>query len=242
MPERFKVEAISPILNKVNRFLMVPMIRNIVGQNENRLALQTVMDEGRILLLNLSKGLLGETNSALLGNFLIAYLQIAGFARAARSSTTRRPFTIFVDELQHFASASSGHFETLLAEGRKYGLSLVAACQHLEQLRALKASIFGNVQTMFSYQLAYRDAQEVAMYLDTVTASDVIQLPAYCGYLKTEVHGMPVTVSFSNLPVVPLPTDHSDAIKTRSRAIYSRPRTEVEREIAAEMEPKYPLP
>ncbi|NUM33430.1 MAG: DUF87 domain-containing protein [Candidatus Brocadiae bacterium] len=230
MPARLRVEAITPILNKVNRFLMVPMIRNMLGQKENKVHFRQIMDERKILLIHLPKGILGEENSILLGNLLLAHLQLAALSRAEEKTSNRVPFYMVVDELQHFLSRSIGSIETILAEGRKYRMHLILACQHVSQLGGLTETIFGNVNTMASFALGYQDAQKLAGYFRDVESDDLLNLPAYHAYLKTERDGRHSVFSFRTAKPG-INHDISSQIQENSRAKYARPRREVEEEI-----------
>ena len=234
MPARLRMETITPILNKVNRFLMVPLMRNILGQQENRISLRAIMDNQQVLLINLAKGILGEENSRLLGNFFLSHLQIAALNRADSSSEQRRQFTVFVDELQHFAGLNSSHIATILAEGRKYRVNLILACQHISQLRDLAATLFGNMNTLVAFSVGYDDALKISAYLGDVTPTDLIGLPAHCAYVRFTQGTTPRVVSFQNILAdlkTPL-TSLKDQVRNHSRQTFARPRIEVEAEIS----------
>jgi hypothetical protein len=151
------------VLNQVRRFLANPTVRNIVGQTESRLDLRTVMDEGRILLVKLSKGLLGEANSAFLGSVIVAKLVVGVFGRPALREAQRRPFHIIVDEFQNFAISS---FPALLAEGRKYDVDLVIAHQYRDQLRDWVQGATVNAGNVVCFRLGGDDALELAREFD----------------------------------------------------------------------------
>ena len=232
MSTRLRVEAISPILNKVNRFLLVPMIRNILGQKENFIPLREMMDSNKILLINLSKGLLGDINSTLLGNFFLAHLQLAAFQRADIEHELRTPFSILIDELQHFAKAGASHLSTLLSEGRKYKTNIISACQHLSQLADFTESIFGNTDTLVSFGIGHNDAIQIAPYFRELTPSDLIGLPRYHGYLRVLRDGIPNAVSFQNiLPIIRRSSKKIEKIREHTRKNYASPRQKVEQEI-----------
>ena len=120
MPLKFQVEATAPILNKVGHFVSTPLLRNILGQPKSTLDLRRVLDDGKILLVNLSKGRMGDDASALLGAFLVTAIQLAAMGRADRPEADRRDFFLYVDEFQNFATDS---FATILSEARKYRLA-----------------------------------------------------------------------------------------------------------------------
>ena len=129
--ERFRSEAISPIQNKVGQFLSSSIIRNIVAQPKSTIDMKDIMDNGKILLINVSKGRIGEDNSALLGAMLITKLQLAAMDRASIPEEDRKDFYLYVDEFQNFATES---FATILSEARKYHLNLIIAHQYITQM------------------------------------------------------------------------------------------------------------
>lgn len=154
------------VLNQVRRFLSNPTVRNIVAQEENKLDLTHIMREGKILLVNLSKGKLGEANSAFLGSVIIAKLVVAVFARAAEPVpvSERRPFHVIVDEFQNFAISS---FPSLLSEARKYGVDMVIAHQYRDQLRDWVQGATTNAGNVICFRLGGDDALEMAREFDT---------------------------------------------------------------------------
>jgi len=142
-------EAIAPILNKTGLFITSDPLRRIVGQKTNSFRLQQVLDTGKILIVNLSKGQIGEDASSLLGSVLINAIQLAALHRASQSEDTRKPFYLYIDECHSFVTLS---FANILAEARKYGLSLFLAHQYIEQLdERVRAAIFENVGTMIAF-------------------------------------------------------------------------------------------
>jgi type IV secretory pathway VirB4 component len=156
MPDRLKAEAISPIQNKVGQFVTSKMIRNIIGKTKSSIDLENIMNEGKILILNLSQGKLGEDNTALLGAMLITQLQLAAMNRSFIKEHDRKDFFLYVDEFQNFATHS---FIKILSEARKYRLSLTLANQYIEQLdEEIQRAIFGNVGTLMSFVVGSRDA------------------------------------------------------------------------------------
>ena len=154
MPPKLQLEAIAPIQNKVGHFVSSPLLRNIVGQARSTLDLRSIMDEGRILLVNLSKGRIGDDASALLGSFLVTALQLAAMGRAAIPEADRRDYYLYVDEFQNYATDS---FATILSEARKYRLNLTIANQYLGQLEeSTLAAVFGNIGTLITFQVGRR--------------------------------------------------------------------------------------
>jgi energy-coupling factor transporter ATP-binding protein EcfA2 len=185
---RLRNEAIAPILNKTGLFLTSNALRRIVGQKTSSFRLQQVLDKGKILIVNLSKGQIGEDASSLIGAMLINSIQLAALYRAHQPEHIRRPFYLYIDECHSFVTLS---FTTILAEARKYGLSLFLAHQYIEQLdERVRASIFGNVGTMISFRIGAKDAEHMAKEFHPVfTQEDLVNLPRYHMYLKLMIDG-----------------------------------------------------
>ena len=161
--EKYRTEAIAPIQNKVGQFLSSSIIRNIVAQTKSTIDFREVMDQGKIMLVNLSKGRIGEDSSALLGAMMITKLQLAAMSRVDVAESERRDFYLYVDEFQNFATES---FATILSEARKYRLNLIVAHQYIAQLFDQKShsspvrdAIFGNVGTLVVFRLGAEDAE-----------------------------------------------------------------------------------
>lgn len=153
-------EAIAPITNKVGQFLSSAVVRNIFGQPMSKLNMRKVMDEGKILLINLSKGKIGEDNTEMIGSFIVTKLQIDAMSRANIPEKDRRPFYLHIDEFQNFATDS---FAVILSEARKYRLALVVANQYTSQLsETIRDAIFGNVGSMVSFNVGFDDATQIA--------------------------------------------------------------------------------
>jgi hypothetical protein len=230
---QYQSEATAPILNKVGQFLSQPILRAIVGQSHSRLDFRQIMDEGRILIVNLSKGKIGEDASNLLGSLVVSSMQLAAMSRADILEKDRRDFFLYVDEFQNFATES---FATILSEARKYRLSLTIANQYLAQMdEATLDAVFGNVGSLLAFQVGARDAEVIAEQLGgDVNPHDLMALPKYTAYLRLLIDGMP-SRPFS-IQTLPLPRtnnarNHSDVIRRVSRHRYARPATEVEAEI-----------
>lgn len=154
---RFRREAVSPIQNKVGQILQSPAIRNILGQVKSRISIAHVMDRGQIFVANLSKGKLGHDKAGLLGSLLVSQFQLAAMARSGQPEEERRDFFLFVDEFQNFVTEA---FSSVLSEARKYRLSLTLVSQFQEQIPdSLKQAVFGNVGTLVSFRVGYRDAK-----------------------------------------------------------------------------------
>jgi len=156
MPPNLRSEAISPILNKIGQFLSSKMIRNIIGQPKSSIDLRKIMDEGKILLVNLSQGKIGEDSSALLGAMIITQIQLAAMSRIYIAEEERKDFYLYVDEFQNFATTS---FIKILSEARKYRLCLLVANQYLAQVDPdILSAILGNVGTIVSFAVGAADA------------------------------------------------------------------------------------
>src|SRR5436190_8958151 len=164
MPPKLQAEAVAPIYNKVGQLISNPLLRNILGQARSTVNLRQVMDEGKVLLVNLSKGRVGEDASALLGAFLVTALQQAAMSRADSPEEERADFFAYIDEFQNFATDA---FATILSEARKYRLNLTVANQYLDQIDpATRAAVFGNVGSMIVFQLGVQDAEALAEQLN----------------------------------------------------------------------------
>ncbi len=183
-------ETISPILNKVGQFLSSPIIRNIIGQPVSTINIRTAMDEGKILIINLSKGKIGEDNSALLGSMLITKFQIDAMSRADTEERLRRDFFLYVDEFQNFATDS---FATILSEARKYRLNLTMANQYIMQMKEeVKYAVFGNVGTIISFAVGPDDATYLSeQYSEEVSAKDLTSQEIGSIYTRLMIDGMP---------------------------------------------------
>jgi hypothetical protein len=183
-----RAEAIAPILNKTGLFITCTPLRNIVSQKTNSFRIQQVLDSGKILIVNLSKGQIGEDASSLLGAMLINSMQLAALHRASSAEDTRRPFYLYIDECHSFVTLA---FANILSEARKYGLSLFLAHQYVEQLdERVRAAIFGNVGTVISFRIGAVDAEYLAKeFYPVFDEKDLVSLPRYSMYLKLMVDG-----------------------------------------------------
>lgn len=203
--DKFASEAVSPIQNKVGQFLSTSLIRNIVGQVKSSINMREIMDEGKILILNLSKGRIGEDNSALLGAMMITKIQLAAMSRVDIPEEDRKDFYLYVDEFQNFATES---FANILSEARKYRLNLIMAHQYIEQLdETVKAAVFGNVGTLILFRVGAADAEELVKEFSPIfTEEDIVNLPKYEIYLKLMIDGIS-SDPFSALGLPPLRKD-----------------------------------
>ncbi len=178
MPDKQRSEAISPILNKVGQFVTSPLIRGVVNTNTSSFDIETVMNEGKILLVNVSQGKLGEDNASLLGAMMITKIQLAAMNRVYIDEEKRRDFYLYIDEFQNFATTS---FIKILSEARKYRLNLVLANQYMDQIPDdVKSAIFGNAGTMLSFILGASDADWMKKeFGNKYTDEDLVSLERY---------------------------------------------------------------
>lgn len=185
-----RIEAINPILNKVGQFLSSPLLRNVLGQPKNSFSLRWAMDNGKIIIVNLSKGKIGEDASSLLGAMIITKFQLEAMSRANIVEKERKDFYLYVDEFQNFATDS---FATILSEARKYKLNLVMANQYIDQMtETVRGAVFWNVWSLVSFQVWIHDAQILKDVLGgTMTEQDLVNIPKYSAYLKLLIDGMP---------------------------------------------------
>jgi hypothetical protein len=172
--DKFAAEAVAPVLNKVGAFTANPMIRNIIGQPKSTFNIRKIMDEGKILVVNLSRGLMGEDNAGILGAMMVTKIQLAAMGRADMPLDDRRPFYLYVDEFQNFATDS---FATILSEARKYGLNLTVANQYISQMsEEVRSAVFGNVGTILCFRISPDDAPFLQKYFEPqFEAADLIQ-------------------------------------------------------------------
>lgn len=236
--QRLETEAVSAIQNKVGQFVSNPLIRNIIGQSHSSIDMRKVMDEGKILIMNIAKGRVGEDNSALLGAMMITKLQLAAMSRVDIDEKKRRDFYLYVDEFQNFSTES---FASILSEARKYRLDLILAHQYIEQLDdKVKAAIFGNVGTLTAFRVGAEDAEFLEKeFLPEFSATDLVNLPKYSIYLKLMINGM-ASKAFSAMTLEPLkPNAESlrDVVIENSRRRYGTPKQTVEEKIAEEWLP-----
>jgi len=194
-------EAISPITNKVGQFLSSKLVRNIFGQPRTKLNLRKAMDEGKIILVNLSKGRIGEDNANMIGSLLVTKFQIDAMSRADIPVHERRDFYLYIDEFQNFASKS---FATILSEARKYKLSLIVANQYTSQLDVDTINaIFGNVGTTIAFTLGKDDADIITgQFKNMAGVNDLISLPKFTAYTRLMIDGISCDpFSMKTLPI-----------------------------------------
>lgn len=231
--DKFASEAVSPIQNKVGQFLSSSLMRNIVGQVKSSIDLRKVMDDGKILIMNLSKGRIGEDNSALLGAMMITKIQLAAMSRVDTLEENRKDFYLYIDEFQNFSTES---FANILSEARKYRLNLILAHQYIEQLSdSVKAAVFGNVGTIINFRVGATDAEELAKeFAPVFDEEDLVNLPKYEMYLKLMIDGI-ASSPFSAKGLPPLRVDEKtynlEKVIQYSREKYANNRVEVEEKI-----------
>jgi len=236
LDQRQQNETISPILNKVGQFLSSPVIRNIVGQPKSSIDFRKVMDEEKILLVKLAKGIIGEDNAALLGAMIITQIQLASMTRADIPEEERKRFYLYVDEFQNFATES---FQTILSESRKYRLSLTLANQYMDQLiPEVRDAIFGNVNTIISFRVGGADAEILEKeFAPVFEANDLVNLSMFNIYIKLSIDNL--TTNAFSAQTLPLPSDRNgiqDKIVKLSREQYAKSAEFVESKIAKSLE------
>ena len=224
-------EATAPILNKMSQFLTNLPLRNIAGQTHTSFKFREIMDTSKILIVNLSKGKLGDDNSSLLGSMVTTMIFLAAMSRANISEENRRPFYFYVDEFHNFMTLS---FANILSEARKYGLNLVLAHQYIRQLpEPIRDAVMGNVGTMITFRIGIDDAQYLKKeFAPPFEESDLINLPNYHIYVKLMIDGV-TSAPFSGM-TLPLPDvghSYKKEIIQYSRATYAQQRSIVEKNI-----------
>ena len=230
--QRYEVEATAAIQNKVGQFISAPLIRNIIGQVQSSINMREVMDNGKILIMNLSKGRIGEDNSRLLGALLITKLQLAAMSRVDIPEEKRKDFFLYVDEFQNFATTS---FVNVLSEARKYRLALTLGHQYITQMEEeVRDAVFGNVGTIISFRVGAEDAEWLEReFTPEFLATDLVNLGKYDIYLRLMIDGL-AGRPFSAQTLQPWPRiedSNAEKIIRASRERYSTPRHLVEEKI-----------
>lgn len=223
-------EAVGPISNKIGQFMSSPIVRNIFAQPKSKIHIRKIMDEWKILLINLSKGKIGEDNAAMVGSFLVTKFQIDAMSRADIEYKARKDFYLYIDEFQNFATDS---FENILSEARKYRLSLIVANQFTSQIQEnVRNAIFGNVGTIISFGLGYDDATIMSsQFKELITPNDLLSLPRYKAYIKLMADGIttdPFSIGTFPLPEPELSDEIKDKIRKQSRQRYGMERDKLE--------------
>jgi hypothetical protein len=186
---QFKGEALAPIQNKLGAFLTTPLLRNIVGRPENRIDFREVMDTGKVLLVDLSKGRLGEDSAAFLSALLTVKLQLAAISRVDVPEERRRDFYLYIDEFQSFVATEG--LDDILSEARKYRLCLTLAHQYMGQLdERLRQAIFGNVGTIITFPVGPENGERLEKeFGPDFRKQDLVEHPRHHVYLKLAIGG-----------------------------------------------------
>lgn len=239
--ERYMQEAGDAIKNKIGQFTSNPMIRNIVGQPKSSFDIRDIIDNKKIFIMNLSKGLVGETNANLLGSMLTTRIYLAAMSRAdisPREMVKAPNFYFYVDEFQSFANST---FANILSEARKYKLNLTIAHQYIEQMEEeVRNAVFGNVGTIVSFRVGPFDAEVLeTIFAPQFTATDIVNLGFAQIYLTLMIDGIgsPPFSAVTLPPIDPAEVSHEDRIIAMSRKQYAHSREDVEAAIEKWHEP-----
>jgi len=233
--DKFAAEATPAIQNKIGQFTNNPLIRNIIGQPKSSFDIRKMMDERKIIIINLSKGRVGESNANLLGAMFITKIYLAAMSRADTQEKILRTlpnFYLYVDEFQSFANES---FADILSEARKYKLNLTIAHQYIEQMSdEVRAAVFGNVGTMITFRIGSYDAEVFEKeFAPKFTAEDIVNLGMFQMYLRLMIDGMgSQPFSATSLPPIPEPpVSFRDQVMQYSRGAYGQLRSIVEEQV-----------
>jgi hypothetical protein len=234
-------DVVSWFVSKFGAFLSNDMMRNIIGQTESAFNLREIMDNKKILLVNLSKGATGDLNSQLLGMIFVMKFQAAAMSRVNLPESERIDFALYVDEFQNFSTDS---FATIMSEARKFHLNLIVANQFTTQLsQEIRDAVFGNIGTIVSFRIGQNDVEGIGKYfLPIFESEDLLRVPNFNAVVRTLVGGVPTQpFSMATLPQLGTPNKKlADALKQLSAAKYGRPKALVEKEIFARLETKEP--
>ena len=235
-------DVISWFVSKFGAFLSNEMMRNIIGQSKSSFDLRSIMDESKILLVNLSRGRVGDLNSKLLGMIFVMKFEAAAMSRADIPEEYRSDFCLYVDEFQNFSTDS---FADMLSQARKYHLNLIVANQFTTQLTdEVRDSVFGNVGSVIAFRVGTNDAEFLAKQFAPIFDIDDLQfIPNYNTAVRMMIGGVPIQpFSMATIPQLGSPNPQlSDALKQLSAAKYGRPKSVVEQEIFKRMETKAPM-
>ena len=229
--DKFRLEAIAPIQNKIGQFLLNPVIRNLLGQVQGKVDIPYVMNHGGLFIANLSKGQLGHDKANLLGSLLVTQFQLGAMARSTQPESERRDFYLFIDEFQNF---STDAFASILAEARKYRLSLTLSHQYIDQLSdSIRQAVFGNVGTLVAFRIGYTDAEVMTKeFGKTIPATALADLDRYEAVVKLLVEGANLEPFRARmLPPLENYTGRREHIIARSRERFAMPRAEIERKL-----------
>ncbi len=234
-------EVVSWFVSKFGAFLSNQMMRNIIGQTKSAFNLRDIMDNKKILLVNLSKGRTGDLNSKLLGMIFVMKFQAAAMSRANVPQSERNDFCLYVDEFQNFSTDS---FATIMSEARKYGLNLIVANQFTTQLsEEIREAVFGNMGTIISFRIGQNDVDGLSKYFQPIfDGDDLLRIPNYNTIVRSMVHGVP-TQPFSMATLPPLGNPNpklGEAMKQLSYAKFARPKAVIDAEITERMKTQTP--
>ena len=229
--ERFDNEAIIPLVNRIGQFLSSPLVRNIFSQKQNKIDFDKSINDSKIILVNLSKGFIGEENTELFGSLIITSIHLAIMRRSKIREQDRSNFYLYVDEFQNVATQT---FLNLFSESRKFGLNITVAHQHLGQIdKKIQDTIFGNVGTTISFRTGSEDASRlINEFAPICNIEDLLNLGVRDFIIKMSINGTVSEPFFgSTIDVEQLKENFKDEIIKRSRAKYTRNLTEVENEL-----------
>ncbi|MFC1656675.1 type IV secretory system conjugative DNA transfer family protein [Patescibacteria group bacterium] len=229
--DSFRAEAINPIQNKVGQFLSSATVRNILGQEESTFTMSDILDHQKIFLINLSKGKMGEDNSALLGAMMITKIQLTAMQRVYIPEKERKDFYLYVDEFQNFATEA---FSAILSEARKYRLNLILANQYIAQIpEVVREAIFGNIGTIIAFRVGPSDVDMLTKEFSPVfDDNDLVNLDKYNIYVKMAIDGV-TSPAFSAMTLPPFAsrTNSKDIVIKQSREMFSKEKEAVEKQI-----------
>lgn len=225
-----KSEMLNYFMSKFGQFMNNTLVRNIIGQRKSSFDFEDIMDSKKILLVNLSKGKIGEINSSMLGLIILSKLQAGILKRAHKDSADRTPFYLYVDEFQNFTTDT---FISMLSESRKYGLGVHITNQYLSQLpESIRDAVLGNVGTLLSFEVGVEDAEVLSKEFTPMTAQDFINLPKFNFYIKLMIDGK-TSEAFSGMTISPeLQTSSLEikkAIETFNKLYYGSPKIYIEK-------------
>lgn len=245
--QKFATEATAAIQNKVGQFVSNPLIRNIIGQSKSTINMREVMDGRKIFIANLSKGRVGEDNTALLGAMLITKMQLAAMSRVDTPEKERKDFFLYIDEFQNFFTES---FANILSEARKYRLSMTLAHQYIGQLvnqgnTVVRDAIFGNVGTIITFRVGAEDAEFLEKeFTPELTADNLVSIGKHSVYIKLMIDGL-VSRPFSASTLPPYPTPEitfTDVIIENNRRKFGHSKELIEKKINDSFKPPEPKP
>ncbi len=225
---KFQAEAVAPVLNKVGAFTANPVVRNVIGQPKSSFNIRKIMDDRKILIVNLTRGLIGEDNASLLGALLVTKIQMAAMSRADMELEERVPFYLYVDEFQNFATDS---FATILSEARKYALNLTVANQYTAQMsQEVKDAVFGNVGSIVTFRTSADDARTMTKYFEPhFTDHDIVHMHNRDTAISMIIEGEKVPAfSAATLPLPEFGENFSKTIIDNTREQFAANRSDIE--------------